>query len=579
MMARMTISRDERVSPGAMTPIRTIVCAGLFYVAVTIAFFFGSFPRMGQELLGMAGDSWQFVWSAWWMREAFSTGQFPYFSDRIFVPEGAWVIWHSLSPLQSVAIAILRPLTNSAWSYNLVAMAALPIAGLSGFALGWRITRDRAGALAAGIVVMMSPWLVAKLDGHLNLLYAGLLPLFLAALLAASESSRPARVFDREGVALGGASALLLCSCFPSMVFAANLGVFVWVWRSRSEGQWGDVTRRLALRCIPTAIVALPVIVAAVMARVDEGFWPVSSRNLEYNPEWISYLLPLNRYSVHSSWAGSWIGDAHRLDGIETSVFLGWLVFASAIAGLWAARKRPEARLLLWILGVFLVLSLGPKLLHNREIVHWPNGMTVYLPFNIWRYLPFLGAVGQPGRYEILVLTAMAGGVAFLAKEVRERRGSIAGIVATTAIILVVLIEFAFEPMLTPLPAPIPVAGGPNSVVMDTRVAPHWNMVQQSFHGRPVFEVNLSRRSPALAGYRERLKLGWLDAANGPTTSPAPSRTALLQQLGTLGVGTIVLSAHDSRSAVLATYGFINLYNDDLLEVFGVPEVDVDRSR
>ena len=562
--------------PTATKPIWIMAGAGAFYAAVTAVFFWESFPRMDRELLGVPGDSWQFIWSAWWLGEAFTTGRFLYFSDRIFVPEGAWLIWHSLSPLQSAAIAVLRPLSNVAWSYNLVAMAALPVAGVSGFALGWRVSRDHAGALSAGLLVMMSPWLIAKLGGHLNLLYAGLLPLFLAMLLAAVENTRPARAFDREAIALGAASGLLLYSCFASVVFAANLIFFVWIWRSRNEGDWRAVTLRLALRSIPTLIVALPVIVAAVMAGTQEGFWPSIRRDLAYNPEWISYLLPLNEHSMYSSWAASFANGTQALRGIETSAFLGWFVFALALAGLVAARKRSEARLLLWVLAVFLVLSLGPKLLDHREIVHWPNGMTVYLPFNIWRYFPLLGAVGQPGRYEILVVTAMAGGVALLAREFRDRWGSVAGKIAATTSILVVLVEFAFKPMMSPLPTTIPVAGGPSSVVMDTRVEPLWNMFQQAFHERPILEVNLSRRSPALHGYRERLELAWLDTINGPPTSPPPSRPTLLRKLAKLTVGTLFLPANDPRTSVLEDYGFAILYEDVSLKVLEVPGIETD---
>ena len=519
----------------------------LGYIALAGAFLLPSGPQLCHDLLGQhGGDNLESLWNAWWLSQSLWQLENPWWTDLVFAPTGTPLVWHSLAILPSTAVALLASFLPVSLAYNAVLAAALPIAGLGAFRLCRHLTSDAAASFAGGVAFMLCPFVVSKTLGHLDLAYAGLLPFFYLALLrCVSEPSR------RSGW-LAAASLLLLFAASPNAaIFAANLTFFLFCWYLRRES-WASATRRFARAFAPTLLVALPYLALIFYYAIAYGDPPRTQRDLDYNPELISYLLPFTPTSLYSDWPQR-LGLA-GLDGIEPAVYLGVGVLPLAIAGLTLRRREALVPHLALVGAIFLVFSLGPKLLWQREVVE-VFGHSAYLPFGLWRWVPVLGAIGQAGRYGVIVYLVMAVGVAHAVAWGRLRYGRRWGLAAAGIAVAIVATDFAFRPTFSELPEPVQLSptAPDRHRVLDPRLGSSETMYQQTLHGRPLVGGYISRpRRTLVEAYAHDPVLGWLFGVE-----PEPQPEVLIDRLRTLAVGDILLDRGDPRAAALERAGFI----------------------
>jgi len=533
--------------------------AALGYLAITALFLAPVAGRLGDELVGHAGgDNLGSLWNAWWISRSLLHLENPWWTDLLFAPEGTPLVWHSLAILPSTAIAVLSAWLPALVAYNLVLLAALPIAGLGAFTLCRHLTGDGAASFAGGCAFMLCPFLVSKTLGHVDLAYAGLLAFFLAALLQALEGEGRARW------RLGATSFLLLGVSPNAPVFAANLVLVLFCLEVRRSSV-AAALRRFARALAPSAFVVLPYALLLAGYSLAYGVAPRSHQDLAYNPEPVSYLLPFSETSVYSDLARP-IGSP-GLAGVEPAAYLGLLVLPLAVAGFVLRRRDPVARALAVSALVFLALSLGPKLLWRREVVE-VGGASVYLPFALWRHAPVLGWVGQAGRYLVVVYLVLSAGVAYAVGRARARWGAGAVVVA----VAIVCADYAFQPVLAPPPPALRLseAAPDRRRVLDPRLGSSDTMYQQTHHGRPIVGGYLSRPPRrALDAYRADPVLAWFFE---PGSAALPERAALLERLRALAVGDVLLGRGDPRGAQLAAYGFETASEDDYTTVWSRPD-------
>jgi hypothetical protein len=544
--------------------IATWLVPALGYAGLGAVFFLPVARRLPDEMLGR-GDNLESLWNAWWLSRSLLRLENPWWTDWLFAPEGTPLIWHSLAIVPSTTIALLARVIPTPLAYNVVVIAALPLAGMAAFMLCRHLTRDAAASFAGGAVFMLSPFIVSKTLGHLDLLYGALLPLFYLCLIRAVEDDLGAAVAWRRSGYLSGVSLLILFTASPNVpIFAANLGFLLFCRQVRREPLRPALVR-FVRALAPTLLLALPYLLLVAGYAIAYDYPPRTQRDLDYDPELISYLLPFTSTSIYSAIPRG-LGLS-GLDGIEPAVYLGLVVSPMAAAGLWLRRRQPLVAHLALVLMLFLVLSMGPKLIWQREVVEI-SGATVYLPFGLWRWLPVLGSVGQAGRYAIIVYLVMAVGVAHAVVWVRERRGARAGWLAAATALLLVAADFAFLPVVTPLPAPLSMSAGGRRV-LDPRLGSAETMYQQTLHGRPLVGGYVSRPPlRVLESYRTDPVLGWFF---GRPPGPAPSRKTLVARLRELGVGDVLLAPGDPRAALLSSHGFERGDDNGYTVVWSVP--------
>jgi len=537
-----------------------------FYVAVTLAFFWSVLPELAHKQIGDGGDGPEFLWNAWWIGQSLLQGKNPFFCDTVYFPYGVPLVWHSLVPLQSTAIRLLSIWLPAHLSYKVVVLAAFPLAGMCLYALARHITSSHWGALAGGLVLMLSPYLASKSLGHLDLLYGGLLPLYLLCVLRATEPGASAPSL-RMRMALLGTSALLLFSCIVVTICAANVTALLFVRHGLASGRWKQTWQRFLAAFKPTLVMGGVYAAMVLYYSVAYRYPPKSVGPLALCPEPASYLLP---FTVTSMWSGLVSRWGHPdLGNIELACYLGWGVLPLSVAGLVAWRRRAAVRFCAVVLVLFAVLSMGPKLQLDREVVRL-GPVTAYLPFGLWRYVPVLGSIGQTGRYMLIVYCMMGVGTACLVAALARRYGRSGGLIAAALCTAVICTDFAFRPWMSDVPSMVQLSGtaGP---VLDPRLHSAATMYYQTLHGRPLVGGYVSRVPKAiLARYREREGLGWLFSRDPALPC---GREALLRALAEWGVRDVLLDPGDWRAATLEDYGFERFGEDARTVTWAVPDL------
>lgn len=523
----------------------------LGYGVLVAGFVAPSRERLSEDLLGSpGGDNLESLWNAWWLSRSLLRLENPWFTDLLFAPDGTPLVWHSLAILPSTAVALLSCVVSLTLAYNAVMLVALPIAGVGGFLLCRHLTADSAASFAGGAAFMLCPFIVSKTLGHLDLAYAGLLPFFYLALIRAAEQAEQEHA-GRRRWALAIASLVLVFAASPNAsVFAANLGFFL-LWQYARQESWSAAVRRFARVFRPTLLLAVPYLAIVLYYAIAYDYPPRIQRDPDYDPELVSYLLPFTPTSLYS--AGPRSLGLLGLDGVEPAVYLGIAVFPIALAGLVLGRRQPLVAHLTLVGAVFLVFSMGPKLLWEREVVE-VFGSTVYLPFGLWRWVPILGSVGQAGRYGIILYLVIAVGVAHAVAWVRARHGDRVARVAATIAVGVVATDFAFRPVFSELPAPLQLspAAANRARVLDPRLGSAETMYLQTLHGRPLVGGYISRpRLASIERYAGGPVLGWFFGAQ-----PEPNPEELIANLRDLAVGDVLLAPDDLRAEALARAGF-----------------------
>ena len=544
------------------------------YLGIALAFFGPVLGRLSDQLITSPTDHrpWdhlQVLWNAWWIRRSLFAGVNPYFCDMLFVPDGTPLVMHFLTPLQTSVIAMLSFILPTALAYNVVVITGFPVAGLGAYALCRVVTRHHMASLVGGLAFMLSPFLVSKAAaGWVNMLYSGVLPLYLACLLhcTAGELARP----RLSRALLVGSALLVLFTGDVTVVFAANVTVCVFAWQSWTSRSPRETAIRFVHALGPTALVAAPYLAMVAYYILSYGFAIDVGRRLNYIPDVLSYALPFTETSLYSRFLTHLNLPARvqtDLVRTDTACYLGLLVLPLALFGLVSGRKNPTVRLFTWLFFLFLVLSLGPKLLFFREGVR-VGPIEVYLPFLLWGQIPILGAVAQAGRYLVISYMAMSVGLACLVSALWGRLGDRWGTVSAASVALIICADFAFVPGVGPLP-PVPSLSG-RGIVVDPRLRSGPTMYYQTHHERPLMGGYLSRR-PDAALERYRQIPGFTCLFFGDRSGDC-DRAVLLSSLRTLGVTDILLDPGDWRGDMLRRYGFCEYYADAETVVWAVPE-------
>jgi hypothetical protein len=236
-----------------------------------------------------AGDNLSALWNIWWARTA-TSGAEPLFSTpALFAPLGTSLVLHSFAPLESTTAGWLSadPVTG----YNAALLAAVFLNFLCAYWAALTVTGDWRGALLAGVTFGASPFLLVRLQGHLNVLSAWGLPLLLGA--AVRYERRPTMT---SAVALAMSLAVVAYTdyyyaIFGAVMLAAYLALHRWPVRLRSRAtgppEGGRYVRRRtvwvlgALIVIDVALIAwiqvtggVDTSVAGIRLRMTESFNP-----------------------------------------------------------------------------------------------------------------------------------------------------------------------------------------------------------------------------------------------------------------------------------------------------------------
>jgi hypothetical protein len=447
---------------------------GAVYLGLTLVLTRPGVSRFTTHFMADDTDGFQNVWNLWWIKTALFAGQWPWWTDRLYAPDGVSLYFHTLG----ITTGLLALPFQLAWSlpvaHNVVVVASFVATGLALY--GWaRACGAGVGpAFVAGCVFTFSPFHFAHGTTHLNVLALYWLPLYGWALLRAVRTARVGHGL-LAGVVLWGVG----LTDFYFALFCGLGTALVALWRRA----W----RMPALALGTAAALSLPL--AVPMVRLL-GRTPLAGTHdpLAFSVDALGWLVP----GEVSLWAPLTAPLWQRFGAYteESGVYLGLVPLA--VLGV-ALRVRVRA-VVPWCVGaaVFALLALGPWLQVAGRVGPVP------LPYlALTTVLPVLTLAGVPARFMAMVFLCVAMGVglaltALLDRQPRRRRRLVLG-----AVVAVLLLDYAPRPYTTtPFVVPpfyLGLAREPDTGQSLLELPSVHGMLYQTVHGKRIVGGYVSR--------------------------------------------------------------------------------------
>ncbi|WP_240670048.1 DUF2079 domain-containing protein [Actinoplanes solisilvae] len=312
------------------------------------------------------GDQAFFEWVLSYGVHLLHHGGDPFFTDLMNVPDGV-----NLAANTSITVyaLVFAPLTMLAGPQ--VSFLTILTLNLAGSAFAWYlflarwITRHRAAAALAGLFCGFAPGFVAHANGHLNWTSGWIAPLVLWRLLKMRDTAR----WLPNGLILGIVLALGFSIAAEGLFFTALAGgVFVITWAL------AKVNRAEARAALPKFLAGLGVTAVVAGFLLSYPLYmhfagPQTFKGTGFNQRNYSEdLLSFFAFSDRSLASGAGLSNKLAPNPTEETSFFGLPLIVLVVASLvmlWRRadeRRRSTLRALMVVGGVFLLVSLGPRL-------------------------------------------------------------------------------------------------------------------------------------------------------------------------------------------------------------------------
>ncbi len=369
-----TAARFRITSPALQGLIALVIyLAAWLFTAARPLLLHPEVPQLDQVSM----DPNFYTWALSWWPHALAQGLNPLHPTVIGAPQGYDLAWiTSIPPLSLLA----WPLTGTAGpvvSFNLLTAVALPVSAWAAFVLCRRLTGRFWPALAGGVVFGFSAFQADhNAAGQLNLTYSLLLPLMAYLVVVWWQGALDRKVFT---------GLLALAIVLQFYLFLETFADMTGVWLLALAAGYALAGRdhRASVARL-SRLVGLAYLIAGVF--VGPYVWyalthmPASfgQRTPNVGALDLSSLI-LQRPDATASWFAADITDRATRPSLGAYVGIPLLVLAVALFVF--ARKRRLVRFAFSMLGLLLVVSLGPALtIHNRTIVTLPWHRLWYLP-------------------------------------------------------------------------------------------------------------------------------------------------------------------------------------------------------
>ena len=408
-------------------PSRWLIAAiPVAFLALTVLLTRPGAGRFVTHFMADDTDGYMNAWSLWWVKRALLRGEWPWWTDRLFAPDGVSLYFHTLAltnGLIALPVQLAWPLTVA---YNAVVIVSFVASGVALYGLARTCGADPGPAFVAGCLYAFSPFHFAHGIAHLNMLPLQWLPLYLWALLAACRSRRPA-----AGVLAGLVLFGVVLTDYYFALFCALATGLVAAWRRT----WRVPAIALATGVALSAPLAVPML--RLLART-----PLAGTHepADFSVDLLGWLVP-----GAVSWWGPITVPVWRRFGSypeESGAYLG--LIPVAIVAL-ALRARVRA-IVPWVTGaaIFAILSLGPWL----HVAGWRS--FVPLPyFVLSSVIPLLTLAGVPARFMAMVYLGLAMAVGLALTALVRERPAVQRAAILALVLAGLLVEYAPRPYTT----------------------------------------------------------------------------------------------------------------------------------
>jgi len=376
---------------------RNHVVALLVFVLLGFLFTLPGSVSPGSALLGYPGDNFQHAWFLWHFARAVTLGRNPLYTSLFFYPHRVTLAWSTADPLAGLMALPFSRLAGPVVAYNLSLILQLALAAFFGRLLCLRICRNEAAAFIGGLAFGFSSWMLAQSLGHLSLVTAFPVPLFVLALDHIVRAEHPSW---KSGVLLGLALLLAAFAHYNHVVLCLLFGLF-WLLADVAVNFTRERFLLLARIWKPLAAAALtflagfsPLLWAMVGNRADIPVARGATHLAVFSAGVLGFLVPSWNHILFGHFARS-MDPRIFVAGYDGTVYAGIVVLALAGFGFWKGRewKEPWAARAGLLAVIFYFLSLGPKL---RLLGH---PLEISGPAALFYLLPFAKFASAPARF------------------------------------------------------------------------------------------------------------------------------------------------------------------------------------
>ncbi len=373
-----------------------------------------------------------------WYWQQFLLGHEPfYYASRLYYPHGVTMVTNALGPFSALFALPFWGLGPAA-AYNATIVLGFALTGFCMYLLVRAIGCSRPAAWVGGLLYMLAPLHLLAVYGHANKVFLGFIPLALLvtyrALPSPSERRRrrrlrrirlPPQATSGPNIPIWWAAAVgpVLVLAFlqaPEQFVIAGLGcglLALYYLASAENSDLGNTASRVLVMALSAGACAAVLFLLVDRTAQQTGvIADVGAESTQFQPDLLQFFIPsgfgvfpLGRYlnallmpTVNSV--------------IETAVYLTWTAVALAVLAFWKARRQAAAWLL--ILGVSMLLALGPTLRVMGD--SWLTQLQIPLPYGGLNTLPGFDLMRTPGRFMLLGAAGLAAAAAIGLDQVRR---------------------------------------------------------------------------------------------------------------------------------------------------------------
>lgn len=402
----MTETRD----PASKTPRWTELAVALSFLVAAVALTWPMCASFGSKLGGDPGDPFQTLWSWRWMHDALASLSNPFFTDRVFHPQGSTLVFETFDVPTAVLTVPLWHVLSPFGVYNAGVLFAFWLTAYGMYRLVKELTGDTLVAAAAGILFTATPYHLAHAAGHQHLSSMGWLPLYFLYLVRMIEGRAQLKDAALGGLFLALASLASWYHLLYAIVGTAVLFVDAGVRHRKTFLAKPFFLQAIALAATYLAL-AGPLLVGILVAKSREPVYGAHDA-VRFSGDLYAFFFPNLSQAWHSWWgsrAARWTGNS-----AETALYAGYALLATSLVAMAVAGWRARAWFAVALAGA--LLSLGPKLHLDGRVTDVP------MPYALLeKALPQIEFMGVPVRLGYVMYLGLVVCAALGLSELRKR--------------------------------------------------------------------------------------------------------------------------------------------------------------
>ncbi|MBP9074808.1 MAG: hypothetical protein KBG20_21040, partial [Caldilineaceae bacterium] len=439
-MAQPTAPR-EKAREQVSGPKRGLVHLGALvgYALLTLLMTWPLARNLTTAIPGDSFDGWQNYWNQWWIKTALVDGlRSPLITDLLYHPTGVGLYFHTLNPFNGLTTLPVQLSAGLIPAYNAVVLISWVLGGYGVFLLAlYILTRPQtairhspfaySSAFIAGLIFTFSPFHMAHLLGHMQVMSLEWMPFYLLALIQATDRAKSGRPWVRHALMAGLFLTLVgLCDWYFVLYLFLFTGLYLawgigdWglgIWRSRSLDRNTQPPTPNPQSLLPALVAGTlfvlllsPMLLPMVQEARQFSFMVRPSSDLYIlSASVMDFLTPNRLHTLFRPQSFTWVGN--QLAPVsERTISIGYTVIILALVAAWRDRRRAG----FWLVSAafFLLLALGPAI-HLGNITQAdipvgdaPASWTLYGLVN--RLIPFMRISRSVSRFAVMVQLSLA---------------------------------------------------------------------------------------------------------------------------------------------------------------------------